>query len=365
MTTLTSRAISTLIATYYPDHFFGYGRLSNLTDALIESGSRFAADCGANPAVEFKKIAASYQAIIADPEYPALRDALDYEKSDHQKFSGCRPVLNTRYEMTNLCHSEIQEIARAEGWHAQTAMQFAFLQTALLLCAALEPGREASTLEGVCNSLKKEADLSGGSWTLSASLDTDAAPAKLMVPPMIATSHVFSANFEKAANQNFTDLGSAQDGDLTGMLMQHSLFNDGFFEPRSTLLASVVRADGQLTLHRQFPRSDIRLQAMAGIVALEVPTIRVVEYYESVAENGSIFSLHFNDFGMLLLENYIWDMIEDDAPGEMAPAVLLGDHGSKMTSARMNEIRAASQLFQQHPDLSWMQNLECKPFGSI
>tara|TARA_R110002124_G_C8929760_1_gene511908 strand:+ start:1195 stop:1350 length:156 start_codon:yes stop_codon:yes gene_type:complete len=51
-------------------------------------------------------------------------------------------------------------------------------------------------------------------------------------------------------------------------------------------------------------------------------------------------------------------MIEDDAPGEMAPAVLLGDHGSNMTSARMNEIRAASHLFQQQSDLSWMQNLE-------
>lgn len=358
MTNSTSHAISTLIATYYPEHFSELDKITNLIDALIDAGNRFAAECGANPGAAFEKIAASYETIRVDPEFPALQKALDHRHcAQHLRFP-----LTTRCEMTDICHTEMLEIGAVEGWSFQQLMQFAYLRACLVMCAAIGSGHEAGYLEDILEDLKMKSCMSGGSWSVNfAPLGEDTEEAAVL---MFETSRVFGETFEQGANTYFTERASAQDGDLTGILLRHSVFGDGH-RPECRLLASITNEAGAHRLNEKFSTDDLRLQAMAGILGFRMPALNVFDLLQLDDNYLYVYSLHFKDFAIVVVDQGDWRDANEDEPNTVPPVTLLGKRGSTMTTARIRAIQAGIATLQQHSDLSWIRNLEYKPFGPV
>jgi hypothetical protein len=358
MTNSTSHAISTLIATYYPEHFSKLDKITNLIDALIEAGNRFAAECGANPGAEFEKIAASYETIRLDPEFPALQKALDHRYcAQHPGF----PVT-TRGEMTDICHTEMLEIGDVEGWSFQQLMQFSYLRACLLMCASIGSGHEAGYLEDILEHLKMGSHMSGGSWSINfASLYEEAEEAAVL---MFETSSVFGETFEQSANTHFTELASARDGDLTGVVLRHFVFDDRRM-PESRLIAAITNEAGTHRLQRNFSKDNIKLQAMAGILAFRTPAMDVLQLFDLYGSYGCTFSVHFKDFAIAIVDQNHWDELVEEMENVVSPVILLGNGGTTMTTDRIRAIQAGIATLQQHSDLSWIRNLEYKPFGPV
>ncbi|MEH6648382.1 hypothetical protein [Sulfitobacter sp.] len=333
-------------------------KITNLIDALIESGNRFAAECGANPGAEFEKIAASYETIIVDPEFPTLRKALDHRHCAQN----LRHPLTMRCEMAQICYAEMLEIADVEGWSFERLMQFSYLRACLVMCATIGSGQEAGYIEVVLKDLKRRSRMSGGSWSVNlAPLHEDA---EAVAVPMFETSGVFGETFEQGANTHFTEMASARDGDLTGILLQHSFFADRR-KPGIHLIAPIRSEAGAQRFKPMFAIDDLQLQAMAVILVTKTPAMKVLDLLQLRGHHGEIYSLHFKDFGIVIVDQDDWCELNEDVPNTVPPVTLLGKGGTTMTTARIRAIQAGIATLQHRPNLSWIQSLDYKPFGPV
>lgn len=356
MTNSTSHAISTLIASYYPEHFSDLKRIINLIEALIASGSRFAAECGANPSAEFAKIARSYRTFRVHPDYATLQKAVEHMHCiQHSSLT-----LTTHVEMINICHTEMLKVAHVEGFSAEKMMRFAYLRACLIMCATIGFGNEAEYIDDVLEGLQMKSHMSGGNRSVSfAELDGKAEEAPV---DMLETCSVFGETFEQGAHTNLTELASARDGDLTGVLIRHCIVDDGP-NPESRLVAAITSEAGTHRLEPNFSKENIKLQAMAGILAFRTPAVDVIELFDLSAIYASAFSLHFKDFAIAFAGPDEWNDTVEEMEHEVSPFILLGSGEASMTPDRIRAIQAGIATLQQHSDFSWLPDLEYKSFG--
>jgi len=356
MTNSTSQAISTLIASYYPEHFSDLKRIINLIEALIASGSRFAAECGADPSAEFAKIALSYRTFRVHPDYATLQKALEHMHCiQHSSLT-----LTTHVEMINICHTEMLKIAHVEGFSAEQMMRFAYLRASLIMCATIGFGHEAKYIDDVLEGLKRKYRMSGGNRSVSLpQLNGKAEEAPV---DMLETCSVFGETFEQGAHTNLTELASARDGDLTGVLIRHCIVDDGP-NPESRLVAAITSEAGTHRLEPNFSKENIKLQAMAGILAFRTPAVDVIQLFDLSAIYASAFSLHFKDFAIAFAGPDEWNDTVEEMEHEVSPFILLGSGEASMTPDRIRAIQAGIATLQQHSDFSWLPDLEYKSFG--
>ncbi|UOA25299.1 hypothetical protein DSM110277_03753 (plasmid) [Sulfitobacter pontiacus] len=356
MTNSTSHAISTLTASYYPEHFSDLERIINLIEALIASGNRFAAECGANPSAEFENIALSYRTFRVRPDYATLQKAVEHRHCiQHSSLP-----RTTRFEMINICHTEMLQIAHFEGFSEEKMMRFAYLRASLIMCATISFGHEAKYIDDALEGLKMKSDMLEGNRSVSfAELDGRAEEAPV---DMLETCSVFGETFEQGAHTNLTELASARDGDLTGVLIRHCIVDDGP-NPESRLVAAITSEAGTHRLELNFSKKDIKLQAMAGILAFRTPAVDVIQLFDLSAIYASAFSLHFKDFAIAFAGQDEWNDTVEEMEHEVSPFILLGSGEASMTTDKIRAIQAGIATLQQHSDFSWLPDFEYKPFG--